>query len=118
MKQSFGFNVHAEIFQNDSGDLAVKLPGDYAFGGLGTRKGESFPEDILRELYGGRHPGHWQELPARQLVDDLGWQCVAMLGFVNGNLNRAAMELEVDPKILNRRVRQYLAPLLMGRSAL
>jgi len=78
---------------------------------------ETFPDDILRELYSAKHPAHWLEMPAHQLIYGRGWTCIAMLGFIDGDLNRPAMELEVQPELLQRRAKRYLAPLLESQAA-
>lgn len=117
MKQSFNFHVHAEIFQSRHGELAVRLPGDFVYGGLGNRRHEEFPDDILRELYGGKHPRHWHEMSIRQLSDGLGWERVALLGYVDGNLNQPAIQLEVDVGLLHARSKSYLGPLLRKSAA-
>ena len=117
MQGSFNFKVHAEVYQDEFGALAVRLDGEYVFRNLATRREEKFPDDILRELASHEHPDHWQDMPPHQLLYGRGWTCLARVGFIDGDLSRPAMELAVPKTCIQQPGQGYLAPLLEGQAA-
>lgn len=111
-KQTFDFNIEVELYENEFGDLAMKMPGEKVFGEVGTREGELMTNDFLRSLSDGSCPNWWQEIPAHQLLYARGWHCVSRHGFINGDVQRPAVEFETEPERLGTRARAYLRHLL------
>lgn len=112
MGQRFSFNINAELYENEFGELAVKFPDGRVYREIGTGSDESFPEDIVKHLESGLHPDHWREMPAHELLYGRGWQCIGRLGFIDGEETRPALEFEVDPRRLGARSRSYLREVL------
>lgn len=112
MKDKISFNVNAELYVDKFDELAVRLPGNHVFREVGTRPGEEFAKDAAAAL-AGRIPPAWREMPAHEL-DGRDWRCISLFGFIDGDENRPALEVEVPPAELGGRARAYLGVQLGG----
>ncbi len=108
MGKRISFNINAELHENSHGDLAIKFPGAIVFKEVGTEAGSRFQKDGIEMLERHHHPAEWAEMTTREL-ENRDWHCIAMLGFLEGDVKRPAVELEIDPKEMGKRARHYLS---------
>ncbi|WP_305041375.1 hypothetical protein [Geoalkalibacter sp.] len=106
MKERISFNVNAELYIDAFDDLAVRLPGHHVFSGIATDAGQTFATDV-RAALGGRIPAPWREMPAHEL-DGRTWRCIGLFGFIDGDEQQPAIELEVPAADLSPKARAYL----------
>lgn len=102
------FNINAELYENEFGELAVKVPGEKVFRNVGIGEGARFQGDVTRLLQEQRRPPEWSEMPAHELTGR-GWRCVAALGYLAGDLERPAVEFETGRDELGTLAQSYLA---------
>ena len=105
--EQVAFNVNAELYENDFGELAVKIPGEKAFRNIGLEEGARFQKDIFSLLEENRRPVGWSEMPSRELSGGK-WRCVARLGYLNGDPSRPAVEFESGREELGSQAKSYL----------
>ncbi len=108
MGERISFNINAELHENSHGDLAIKFPGPAVYSEVGTEPEARFQKDGIEMLEFRHHPASWSKITAREL-ENRDWHCIAMLGFLEGDAKRPAVELEVDPKEMGKRAKDYLA---------
>ncbi|MFA5516271.1 MAG: hypothetical protein WDA20_08285 [Desulfuromonadales bacterium] len=106
----FAFNIHAELYQNDFGDLAIRFEGDRVYSGM--QEDGRFQVDARQVIQGGSAPAGWQEISPRHLLYGRNWQCIARLGFIDGDFNRPAVEFEIESERISPQGKEYLADLL------
>ncbi len=109
-QQQFSFNIHAELYENDFGDLAIRFEGDRVYSGMSNE--HRFQDDARQFIEKGELPAGWQEMPPHQLLYGHNWQCVSRLGYIDGDFERPAVEFEVEPEALGAPAKNYLADLL------
>lgn len=114
MGERISFNINAELHENSHGDLAVRFPGDHVYQNVGTEKGARFQNDSIEMIEHDRHPARWTEMPVREL-EHRDWHCVAMLGFLEGDVSRPAVELEIEPEQIGPQAKAYLSDALKAR---
>ncbi len=112
MTEQVAFNVHAELYEDETGDLAVLLEGDYVYRIPPPDGTARFQEDAARALQTGQFPAGWQEMPARELIYGHGWHRVSLMGYLDGDESRLALELEVEADRLGPQARRYLRDIL------
>jgi len=117
MKQQerFSFNVNAELYENRFGELAVKIPGKKVFGKVGLKEESRFQTDIVALLEEDRKPPEWSDMPLHQLAYQE-WKCIAILGYIDGDPQRPAIEFEVDRKEMGAQALAYLKDALRDES--
>lgn len=108
-QEMMAFNVHAELYENDFGELAIRFEGEKVYRGMGEREDDRFQEDARKVAQVGKVPEEWQEMPPHELLYGRGWHHVSSMGFLAGDPERLAMELEVEPRELGEAARRYLA---------
>jgi hypothetical protein len=75
MGERLSFNINAELYENQFGDLAIRFPGEKVYRDVGPETGTSFVEDAKSMLIEGKHPDGWHEMPAHELFYGRGWHC-------------------------------------------
>ncbi len=115
MKSRFSFNINAELFENQWGDLAIRFPGERVFDQVGTALKSTFLTDATDHLKNHRVPEEWHEIPAHELLYASSWQCISRLGFIDGDDAHPALELELPTEALGPRARTYLKELFEER---
>lgn len=106
------FNIHAELYESDRGELAVRLEGDKVYRNVGSVGEGSFVDDACRVIREGEVPSGWVEMSQRELTYYPGWQHVSSMGFLEGSLDKPALELEVRPEELGAAARRYLGDMV------
>lgn len=106
------FNVHAELYENDFGELAIRFEGEKVYRGMGGVENARFQEDAREVIAAGQIPNGWKEMPPHELLYGRGWHHVGSMGFIDGDLGRPALELEVEPAQLGDAARRYMADAL------
>ncbi|MBE0596476.1 MAG: hypothetical protein IH614_04335 [Desulfuromonadales bacterium] len=106
------FNVHAELYENEFGELAIRFEGEKVYRGMGDDENARFQDDARQVVEAGIIPANWKAMPAHELLYGRGWQHVSSMGFLEGETGRPAMELEVAPEELGETARRYLADAL------
>ena len=109
-RQPFAFNIHAELYENDFGDLAIRFEGDRVYTGMSDQG--RFQDDSRRFIEKRELPAGWQEMSPRQLLYGRNWHCVSRLGYIDGDFDRPAVEFEVEADTLGEPARAYLTDLL------
>jgi hypothetical protein len=112
MGERVTFNVNAELYENQFGELAVRFPGEKVYRDVGARAGDSFVSDARAVLVGKNCPKGWHEMPAHELLYGKGWHCIGRMGFVGGDTEKPGVEFEVDPVRIGAKARAYLKELL------
>ncbi|WP_305045978.1 hypothetical protein [Geoalkalibacter sp.] len=112
MKDRISFNVNAELYADQFDELAVRLPGNHVFRDVGTRPGRDFATDVAAAL-AGRMPEEWHEMPAHEL-DGRDWRCISLFGYVDGEEDQPALEMEVPAAQLGEKARAYLGAALVA----
>ncbi len=106
----FSFNIHAELYENELGDLAIRFEGDRVYSGM--NQDGCFQEDAQQVIQQGELPPGWQEVSPRHLLYGRNWQCISRLGFIDGDFRRPAVEFEVEPEQMGAAAKRYLGDLL------
>ncbi len=112
MAERHSFNINAELYQNQFGDLAVKLPGEKVYCEVGENEGADFTHDAKEAVLHDRRPERWREMPAHELLYGPNWRCIGRFGFVDGDAEKPAVEFDVEPDELGERARSYLSRVL------
>lgn len=112
MGERVSFNVNAELYENQFGDLAIRFPGEKVYRDVGPETGTSFVDDAKSMLIEGRHPQGWHEMPAHELLYGRGWHCISRMGFVNGDEKKPGVEFEVEPGTIGSKAKLYLREVL------
>ncbi len=102
------FNINAELYENQNGELAVRLTGEKVFRKEETSGDETFVDDAQTMLRDGRIPSGWSEMEPRELVYGQGWNHVGSMGYINGEEDQPGIELEVEPEELGAAAKKYL----------
>ena len=109
------FNVNAELYENCFGELAIRFPGETVFHlGLEPNHGQ-FQDDVVNKMEKGLQPKEWSAIPAHQLLFGQDWQCIATIGYLDGDPTRPAVSLEVEPDRLGAQALIYLETALHTR---
>jgi hypothetical protein len=109
------FNVNAELYENCFGELAIRFPGDLVFHlGLEPNHGQ-FQWDVVNKMEKGVQPREWSPMPAHELLFGKDWQCIATLGYQEGDPAKPAVAFTVDPDHLGAQALIYLETALPGR---
>jgi hypothetical protein len=111
MDERISFNINAELYESNFGELAIRFAGDYVYRGVGREEGAQFHTDAVRMLESGEHPEGWRAMTPRELLYGQ-WHCISRLGYVQGDAQRPGLELEVAPDELGATARSYLAAAL------
>lgn len=111
MDESVSFNINAELYENEYGELAIRFAGDYVYRDVGREEGAQFHTDAVRMLERNEHPEGWREMTPRELLYGP-WHCVGRLGYLHGDASQPGVELEVKPEQLGPVARSYLAAAL------
>ena len=112
MGERVSFNVNAELYENQFGELAVRIPGEKVYRDVGAIEGCSFIEDARTMLVDNKCPTGWHEMPAHELVYGKGWHCISRMGFLGGDTDKPGVEFEVDPVEFGEKARAYLKEVL------
>ena len=107
MEKRVSFNINAELYENRFGELAIKFAGEKVFGEVGGGKSD-FLTDALKVLRDGGHPRGWRDIPPHQLLYGQDWRCVCSMGYIDGDENQPALELEVPSAQMGERARSYI----------
>jgi hypothetical protein len=103
------FNINAQLYENQKGELAVRITGEKVFRMAETMGGEkNFVDDAQTILRDGEIPEGWSEMEPRELVYGEGWNHVSSMGYINGEVEKPGIELEVPPEELGAAARRYL----------
>jgi len=109
MGEQVHFNTSAQLFENDSGVLAIRLANNSVFEYVGLNVGKSFVLDAMALMSQGNPPADWRRIPYRKLAhDDQNWRLVSSMGFLDGDEAKPALLLEVNPEALGSQAKQYL----------
>lgn len=108
MGEQVSFNVNAELYESDFGELAVKVPGEKVFRNIGLQQEARFQKDVVSLLEENRRPVGWSEMPPHELSGGK-WRCIARLGYLNGDPARPAVEFEIKREELGSQAKSYLA---------
>ena len=109
MGQKLQFNTSAQLFENKSGDLAIRFANNLVFEYVGSEPAKSFILDAMELMNQGKRPADWRMIPYRKLFhDDQNWRLISSLGFLDGDETRPALLLEVNPAALGSQAKQYL----------
>jgi hypothetical protein len=107
MAQQISFNVNAELYENKFGELAIRFPGERVYR-VGSGEGGTFKNDAVRMLEKGVHPDAWREMPAHELLYGQNWHCISRLGYLGGDEEKPALELEVGEEEIGAQGKAYL----------
>ncbi len=110
MSEQVSFNINAELYENQDGELAIRFAGDKVYAGVGEEAGAEFVSDAKSFLEDDRQPSVWKEKPAHELDYQEGWRCISRMGYVSGDTEKPGIEMEVKPQELGERARNYLGP--------
>ena len=113
MPERHSFNVNAELYQNQYGEMAVKLPGEKVYCEVGEEEGANFLSQMKKALLDNQLPPRWGEMPAHELLYAPGWECIVRFGFLDGAEDKPALELEVDKNQIGEKARAYLGTALL-----
>ncbi|SDM93583.1 hypothetical protein SAMN05660860_03427 [Geoalkalibacter ferrihydriticus] len=111
MQDKVSFNINAELYENNLGELAVKLPDERVYIDVDGSGSTDFAGDAAAAL-SGRRPESWRELPGHELLYGKNWRCISRFGFINGEESQPAVEFEGSPSDFGERARAYLGPAL------
>ncbi|MDO3377786.1 hypothetical protein [Geoalkalibacter halelectricus] len=111
MADKISFNIQAELYENDHGDLAVKLPDERVYIDVDGNGATNFADDVAAAV-SGRRPAAWRELPAHELLYSGNWRHISSFGFIDGDETRPAVEFESPPEDFGERARAYLGAAL------
>ena len=112
MPEPIAFNVHAELYEDEFGDLAVRLEGDHVYRIPPPEASARFQDEAAGVLQTRKFPADWQEMQMRELIYGHGWNRVGRMGYVDGDEARPAVELEVESEKLGAQARSYLQDVL------
>jgi hypothetical protein len=112
MAERVSFNINAELYENQFGELAVRFPGEKVYRDVGEGKEASFIDDARAVIVDHRCPQGWHEMPAHELLYGKGWQCISRLGFIGGDTDKPGVEFEVDAEEIGKKARKYLGEVL------
>lgn len=112
MAERVSFNINAELYENQFGELAIRFPGEKVFREIGSGKKSSFRDDAVQMLKTGEHPKEWREMPPHELLYGHNWHCISRLGFIEGDMGKPALELEVDEDKIGAQGKSYLKEIL------
>ena len=112
MSERVSFNINAELFENNDGDLAIRLPGEKVFSGVGEEEGADFVGEAKAFLEEGRRPQSWKEKPAHELDYQEGWRCISRMGYVGGDPEKPGIEMEVKADEIGAKAKSYLGAAL------
>jgi hypothetical protein len=107
------FNVHAELYENDFGELAIRFEGERVYRGMGDEESARFQYDAKKVIEERQVPPGWQEMPAHELLYGRGWHHVGSMGYLDGDVDKPALELEIEPGRLGENARRYLADAIL-----
>jgi hypothetical protein len=107
MEKRVSFNINAELYENRFGELAIKFAGEKVFADVGGAKSD-FLTDALNVLRDGSHPRGWRDIPPHQLLYGQDWRCICSMGYIDGDENQPALELEVSSAQMGERARSYI----------
>ena len=112
MAEKHSFNINAELYQNEFGELAMKLPGEKVYCEVGENEGADFVSDAKEAVLHDKRPERWREMPAHELLYGRDWRCVSRFGFVDGDEEKPAVEFEIERDELSEKARSYLGRVL------
>lgn len=109
MVKQVHFDASAQLFENKSGDLAIRFANNSVFEYSSSNLGEGFVSDAMNMLNQGKRRSDWRMIPYRKLFhDDQNWHLISSMGFLDGDETRPALLLEVNPDQLGVLARKYL----------
>ncbi len=112
MAEQVSFNINAELYENQFGELAIRFPGEKVFREVGTQPESSFRTEAVEMLKSGDRPPEWREMPPHELLYGHNWHCISRLGFIEGDMEKPALELEVEPERIGAQGKSYLREIL------
>jgi len=109
MGQKKHFSTTAQLYENESGDLAIRFANNLVFEYVGLKPGKGFVLEAMELLSQGTRPTEWRMIPYRKLHrDGQKWRLISSAGFLDGDEARPALILEVNPEVLGSHAKQYL----------
>jgi hypothetical protein len=102
------FNIHVQLYENPSGELAIRLEGEKIYRRIGADAEHTFVDDAKKILRDGELPEGWHEMEPRELAYRDDWNLVGSMGYLDGETDKPAIELEVRPEELGAAARKYL----------
>jgi len=107
--QQIYFNTSAQLYENESGDLAIRFADNSVFKSVGLKIGKSFILEVMEVMRQGKRPEGWCMIPYRKLFrDEQKWRLISSMGFLEGDETKPALLLEVNPEVLGSQAKQYL----------
>ncbi len=111
MGQKIQFNTSAQLYENDSGELAIRFANNMVFECVGIRPEKGFVTEVLDLMNLDKRPPEWRMIPYRKLLHDgHDWHLVGSMGFLDGDEKKPAIGLDVKPEELGEQARRYLKP--------
>lgn len=112
MSERISFNINAELYEDQFGDLAVRLPGNHVYRDVGETGEGDFVHDVVRAVADKKLPTGWHEMAPHELIYGKGWHRISSLGFINGEVEAPGIEFETDPAEFGTKARGYLRDVL------
>ena len=109
MGSKFQFNISAQLWENNHGDLAIRFANNLVFEAVGIKPGKGFALEATQLLEKGDRPQEWRLIPFRKLLHDgQNWHVVSSMGYLDGDESKPALVLEVKVDELGHHAKQYL----------
>lgn len=112
MAERVSFGINAELYEDQFGDLAMRLPGDYVYRDVGEEEGAEFVHEAVRAVVEKELPATWQSMAPHELLYGRGWHCIISLGFIDGDIELPGVEFESDPQDFGGKAQRYLREVL------
>ena len=111
MGQTIQFNKSAQLYESDTGDLAIRFSNNMVFESVGMRSSKGFVTEVIELLNRNKRPQEWRMVPYRKLLNNgHHWHLVGSMGFLDGDETKPAIGLDVKPEDLGEQARRYLKP--------
>jgi hypothetical protein len=109
MTEQIHFSASAQLYENTSGDLAIRFANNTVFENVAATPGHGFVSDALALINQGESSAGWRLVPFRTLQHDgKNWHLVSSFGFLDDDQSRPVLVLEVKPETLGRQAKEYL----------
>ena len=109
MTDKIHFSASTQLYENNSGDLAIRFANNSVFENVGVTPGPGFVSEALTLINQGESSAGWRLVPFRKLEHDgKSWHLVSSFGFLDDDQSRPALVLEVKPETLGQQAREYL----------
>jgi len=111
MGQSVQFSTSAQLYENDTGDLAIRFSNNMVFESVGSGSKKGFATEVLELLNLNKRPEGWRMIPYRKFMKGgQRWRLVGSMGFLDGDETKMAIGLEIKPEEMGEQARRYLKP--------